>query len=74
MLRYSKRLLGDIRFWYKEIRLRRKENAELERIEDIGNREGNEQANIKAGLAYYQTIMHNRAERKRLHDEQRITK
>ena len=48
MLRYSKRLLGDIRFWYKEIRLRRKENAELERIEDIGNREGNEQANIKA--------------------------
>ncbi len=48
MLRYSKRLLGDIRFWFTEIRLRRKENAELERIEDIGNREGNEQANIKA--------------------------
>ena len=28
MFKYTKRLLSDIRFWYQEVKLRSKENAE----------------------------------------------
>ena len=34
MFKYTKRLLFDIRFWCQELKLRSKENAEWERIED----------------------------------------
>ena len=68
MFKYTKRLLSDIRFWHQELKLRSKENAEWERIEDEA--EG-EWRHPMAGFAYYQTIKHNRAERKRLHAEQR---
>ena len=65
MFKYTKRLLSDIRFWSQELKLRRKENAELERIEDEDWR------HPMAGFGYYTTIKHNRAERKRLHEEER---
>ncbi len=66
MFKYTKRLLSDIRFWCREIKIRRKENAELERIEDeaLGG-----QTHSMAGFNCYQTINHNRQERKRLHKE-----
>ena len=65
MFKYTKRLLSDIRFWCQEIKLRRKENAEWERIED------EEWRYPMAGLAYYQTMNHNRQERLRQHKEKR---
>ena len=65
MFKYTKRLLSDIKFWCQELKLRRKEYAELERIED------EEWRHPMAGFGYYQTMNRNRAERKRLHDEQR---
>lgn len=68
MFKYSKRFISDIRFWCQEIILRRKENAEWERIEDEA--EG-ELRHPMAGFAYYATIKRNRAERKRLHEEER---
>ena len=34
MFKYTKRLLSDICFWCQECKIRRKENAEWERIED----------------------------------------
>ena len=34
MFKHTKRLLSDIRFWCQELKLRRHENAEWERIED----------------------------------------
>ena len=66
MFKYTKRLLSDIKFWRQEITLRWKEEAELERIE-----EESEYRHHMAGLAYYATIKRNRAERKRLHQEER---
>lgn len=68
MFKYTKRLIADIRFWSQEIKLRAKENAEFERIEDeayIGMR------HPMAGFAYYQTMNHNRKERLRQHKEKR---
>ena len=68
MFKYTKRLLCDIRFWSKELKLRRKEYAELERIEDeaLG-----ELRHSMAGFAFYKDMQRNQAERKRLHQEQR---
>ena len=66
MFKYTKRLLSDIKFWRQEIKLRWKEDAEWERIE-----EESEYRHPMAGFAYYATLKHNRAERKRLHQEQR---
>ena len=68
MFKHTKRLFSDIRFWCQELKLRRRENAEWERIEDEA--EG-EWRHPMAGFAYYQTIKRNRAERKRIHAEQR---
>ena len=68
MFKHTKRLLSDIRFWCQELKLRRKENAEWERIEDEA--EG-ELRHPMAGFAFYATIKKDRAERKRLHKEQR---
>lgn len=65
MFKYTKRLISDIRFWCKELKLRRKEYAELEKIED------EEWRHPMAGFGYYQTMNRNRAERKHLHAEQR---
>ena len=65
MFKYTKRLLSDIRFWHQELKLRRKEYAELEEIEN------EEWRHPMAGFGYYQTMNRNRAERKRLHAEQR---
>ena len=66
MFKYTKRLLSDIKFWRQEIKLRWKEDAEWERIE-----EESEYRHPMAGFAYYATLKRNRAERKRLHAEQR---
>ena len=66
MFKYTKRLLSDIKFWSQEIKLRWKEDAEWERIE-----EESEYRHPMAGFAYYATLKRNRAERKRLHQEQR---
>lgn len=65
MFKYTKRLMSDIRFWCREMKLRSSENAEWERIED------EEWRHPMAGFGYYQTMKHNRSERKRLHAEQR---
>ena len=64
MFKYTKRLLSDICFWCQELKLRSKENAEWERIED------EEWRHPMAGFAYYKEMQRNRAERKRLHKEQ----
>ncbi len=66
MLKYTKRLISDIRFWCQECKFRHKEYAELERIESEA-----EYHHPMAGFGYYQTMKRNRAERKRLHAEQR---
>lgn len=68
MFKYTKRLLSDIRFWCQEIKLRAKENAEWERIEDES-----EYRHPMAGFGYYQTMNHNRKERLRQHKEQRAS-
>ena len=68
MFKHTKRLLSDIRFWCQELKLRRKEDAELERI--IEDAEGFGGHGSMAGFGYYTTIKRNRAERKRLHEEQ----
>lgn len=65
MFKYTKRLLSDIRFWCQECKLRRKEYAELERIEN------EEWHHPMAGFAFYKDMERNRAERKRIHQEQR---
>ena len=65
MFKYTKRLLSDIKFWHTELKLRRKEYAEFEKIED------EEWRHPMAGFGYYQTMNRNRAERKRLHAEER---
>ena len=71
MFKYTKRLLSDIRFWCQEIKLRSKENDELDRISDITSQEGYGGHNAMAGFSYYKEMQRNRAERKRLHAEQR---
>ncbi len=65
MFKYTKRLFSDIRFWCQECKIRRKENAEWERIED------EEWRHPMAGFGYYQTMNHNRKECLRLHKEKR---
>ena len=57
MFKYTKRLLSDIRFWCQELKLRYHEDEEWR--------------HPMAGFGYYTTIKRNRAERKRLHEEQR---
>ena len=47
MFKYTKRLLSDIKFWRQEIKLRWKEDAEWERIE-----EESEYRHPMAGFAY----------------------
>lgn len=69
MFKYTKRLISDIRFLCREYMLRSRENAELERI--IEDAEGFGGHGSMAGFGYYQTIKRNRAERKRLHAEER---
>ena len=64
MFNHTKRLLSDIRFWCQECKLRHRENAEWERIED------EEWRHPMAGFGIYMTNKRNRAERKRLHKEQ----
>jgi len=68
MFKYTKRLISDICFWCQEIKIRSKENAEWERIEDEA--EG-EFRHPMAGFAYYATIKRNRAERKAAHQQRR---
>ena len=65
MFKHTKRLLSDIRFWCQELKLRSKENAEFERIED------EEWRHPMACFGYYTTIKRNRAERKRLHEKEK---
>ena len=68
MFKYTKRLISDICFWCQEIKIRSKENAEWERIEDEA--EG-EFRHPMAGFVYYATIKRNRAERKAAHQQRR---
>ena len=68
MFKYTKRLISDIQFWSRELKIRAKENAEFERIDDEAYAE---LCHPMAGFTYYQTIKRNRAERKRIHEEQR---
>ena len=68
MFKYTKRLILDISFWKQEFKLRWKEDAEWERIE-----EESEYHHPMAGFAYYATLKNNRAERKRLYQEKRAT-
>ena len=67
MFKYTKRLISDIRFWCREIKIRAKENAEYERIEDEAFAE---LRHPMAGFGYYQTMNHNRKERLQQHKEQ----
>ena len=67
MFKYPKRLISDIQFWSRELKIRAKENAEFERIEDEAFAE---LRHPMAGLGYYQTMNHNRKERLRQHKEQ----
>lgn len=68
MFKYTKRLISDIQFWSRELKIRAKENAEWERIEDEAEGGFGHPMN---GFVYYRTMNHNRAERKRIHKEQR---
>mgnify|MGYP006872990431 CR=1 FL=1 len=70
MFKYTKKLLSDIRFWWREIKLRREEDAELDRLSDVTFQEGYGGHNSIAGFGYYMTMQHNRKERKRLHKEE----
>lgn len=70
MFKYTKRLIFDIRFWCQELKLRSKENDELDRISNITFQEGYGGHNTMAGFVYYKEMQRNRAERKRLHKEQ----
>jgi hypothetical protein len=65
MFKYTKRLISDICFWCQELKLRHRENAEWERIED------EEWRHHMAGFSYYQTIKRNRSERFQHHKEKR---
>lgn len=70
MFKYTKRLISDIRFWCHELKLRSKENDELDRISDITFQEGYGGHNTMEGFLYYKEMQRNRAARKRLHKEQ----
>lgn len=52
MFKYMKRFASTIRFWWKEIKLRSAENAELDCISDITFQEGYGDHNSMAGLGY----------------------
>ena len=67
MFKYTKRLISDIQFLCQEIKIRAKENAEFERIEDEAFAE---LRHPMAGFGYYQTMNHNRKERLLHHKEQ----
>ena len=69
MFKYTKRLLSDIRFLHQELKLRSKENAELDHL--INDMEGFGGHGSMAGFGYYQTIKRDRAERKRLHEAEK---
>lgn len=69
MFKYTKRLFFDIRFWCQECKIRHHEDAELERI--IDDAEGFSGHGSMAGFGYYKTTQRNRAERQRIHAEQR---
>ncbi len=69
MFKYMKRFASTIRFWWKDIKLRFAENAELDCISDITFQEGYGGHNSMASLGYYMTLQHNRKERLRLHKE-----
>ena len=71
MFKYTKRLLSDIRFWCRECKTRRKENEELERLADMSLQDECGGHETMAGFFYYQTMKRNRAERKRLHEEEK---
>ncbi|MBQ8100397.1 MAG: hypothetical protein IJ169_03805 [Paludibacteraceae bacterium] len=61
-------MVADIRFWCKEIRIRAKEDAAWERIEEeivAGQRP------LTSGYGYYRTMKRNRDERLRRHKERR---
>lgn len=64
MFIYTKRLLSNIRFWCQEIKLRRKENAEWELVED------DEWRHPMVGFGIYMTNKRNHEERKLLHKEE----
>ena len=68
MFKYTRRLIADLRFWRKEMRLRAEENEEWEKIEAEAE---NGMRHTMAGFAYYQTLKQNRAERLRLYKEQK---
>ena len=70
MSNFAKQFASTIRFWCQEIKLRRKENDELDRILDITFQEGYGGHNSMAGFGYYKEMLLNRAERKHLHKEQ----
>ncbi len=70
MFKYTKRLIAEIRFWCQELKLRSKKDAELDRISDITLQEGYSGQNTMEGFLYYKEMQRNRAERKRLHEEQ----
>ena len=66
MFKYTKILISNIRVWCQEIKLRRKENAEWEQIEDDALAG---KTHSMAGFGYYMTMNHNRKERLRQHKE-----
>lgn len=68
MFKYTKRLISDIRFWCKEIKIRSKENAEWDQIEQEA--EG-DLRHPMAGYAFYASLKHSRAERKQRHRRER---
>ena len=67
MFKYTKRLLLDIQFWCREIKLRSKENEELDCIENDALAE---LRHPMAGFAYFTQKKHEREERIRLHKEE----
>lgn len=68
MFKFSRRLVADLRFWRKEMMLRVEENEEWEKIEAEAE---NGTRHTMAGFAYYHTLKQNRAERLKLHKEQK---
>lgn len=71
MFKYTKRFFSDIRFWTKELIIRERENAELERIEN--DYLSGISHHPMAGFNYYKEMQRNRMERKRLHQLERAS-
>ncbi len=67
MFKYTKRLIAEICFWWKEMRLRSAENTKLSEMQD---NEETEWRHPMAGFGFYMTMNHNRKERKRIHEEE----